>query len=70
MSYYINLNSMTLALRAQKILEKNDIESTVGKAVGNEVKKYGCSWGVYVKNAPREKVLGLLRCEGISGGTL
>ncbi len=64
-SFYINLGSMTLAMRGKKVLDEKGVECTVSKAKGNL--GTGCSWGIYVKNTPREQALNFLRTSGIFG---
>ncbi len=60
-AFYINLGSMTTAVRAKEALEKNGYKSTVGKTGTAS----GCSWGVWVKEATRAEVIDFIRREGI-----
>ena len=59
-SFFINLGTMTYALRAEGILKDKGIECRAGK--NPEFKnERGCMWGVFVKGAVRESVVNLLR---------
>lgn len=62
-SFFINLGSLTLSHKAQKILADNKIDSTVVKKAITE--SGGCSWGIYVKNRKKEEVIVLLRAFSI-----
>ena len=63
-SYFINLGSMTVSMRAENILKSAGMECTVGKSSEHRSTN-GCSWGVYVKIDSREKALNLLRLQGL-----
>ena len=58
--FFINLGTMTYALRAEGILKEKGIECAVGKNSGYRSQS-GCTWGVFVKGAVRESVVNLLR---------
>lgn len=61
-SFFINLGSITIAHKAQKLLEQNGIKSKVDKKPSAE---RGCSYGVYVKGKKKEEVTLLLRASSI-----
>lgn len=67
-SFYIELGTMTKALRAEKALKEKGIESFVSKS--NDKNGGGCVWGVYVKHDDRSRAINIIRCDGISGGVL
>lgn len=61
-SYFLNLGSVTLAHKAQKLLENNGISATVGKVPSRDK---GCSYGIHVKGRKKEDVILLLRASSI-----
>ena len=63
-SFFINLGSMTKAIKAEKILKNHEIECTVGKRA--DTGSDGCSWGVFVKDACRQTVINVLRTNAVS----
>lgn len=63
-SFFINLGSLTLAHKAQKILSENSINATVGKT--SRASSGGCSWGLYIKGRKKEEVTMLLRAYSIN----
>ena len=63
-SFFINLGSLTLAHKAQKILADNAVNATVGKTARASLE--GCSWGLYVKGRKKEEVTLLLRAYSIN----
>ncbi|MBQ7897002.1 MAG: hypothetical protein IJ323_01120 [Clostridia bacterium] len=63
-SFFINLGSLTLAHKAQKILAENSVSATVGKSA--RAASGGCSWGLYVKGRKKEEVTLLLRAYSIN----
>ncbi len=67
-SFYIELGTMTKALRAEKILKEKGVECFVSKSSNKN--GGGCVWGVYVKNDDRSRAINLIRCNGLSGGVL
>ena len=62
--FFINIGSLALSHKAQKILDDNSIAATVGKR--SSPLQGGCSWGVYVKSASKEQVTLLLRAYSIN----
>lgn len=63
-SFFINLGSLALSHKAQKILTDNSITATVGKQ--SMLSSGGCTWGVFVKGRKKEDVLLLLRAYSIN----
>ena len=63
-SFYINLGTMTQALKAEKILIGQNLKVTVGKS-SRSGSQGGCSWGVWVKGVERERVINILRVNSI-----
>ncbi len=64
-SFYINLGSMTQAIRAEKILKSKNIESAVAKN-SDILNSNGCSWGVWVKGISRENAINILRIGSVN----
>lgn len=62
--FFVNIGSLALSHKAQKILADNSISATVGKR--SAVAQGGCSWGVFVKSAKKEQVTLLLRAYSIN----
>ena len=62
--FFVNLGSLALSHKAQKILADNFISATVGKK--SLASSQGCTWGVFVKNRKKEEVTLLLRAYSIN----
>ncbi len=62
-SFFLELGTMTLAYKAHKFLEENDIKSEVGKISSHD---RGCLYGLYVKGRARNEVAVLLRSFGFN----
>jgi hypothetical protein len=63
-SFFINLGSMTQAIKAEKILKAQEVECTVGKRANTS--DGGCSWGVFVKDACRQTTVNILRTNAVN----
>ena len=64
MDWILVLSSVTYALEAQELLEKNQIRSTITRSAAIR-KVRGCGYGLRVGNADRARAEMLLRDAGI-----